>query len=196
MRIIGNEGERKRGRESKRQRGEAQKRQDKNGLAMDQVRLTLGDRHIQPIEDMGLTMADDLKISYISVASVSHRGMVDVLSFSLTTWVPQRETERESRGREAHRHQHARSHARTSPHASLSHARTGPHARPLHASTRTGSPTSACAQTRGHGMHAHKCTCEPLKHASTPLHVSRHTTTQASGHANMQACERDQDECT
>ena len=127
MRIVGSEGERKRGRESKRQRGEAQKRQDKNGLAMDQVRLTLGDRHIQPIEDMGLTMADDLKISYISVASVSHRGMVDVLSFSLTTSVPQRETERESRGREAHRHQHARS-----------LARTGPHTRPLARSTLTG----------------------------------------------------------
>ena len=146
MRIIGNEGERKRGRESKRQRGEAQKRQDKNGLAMDQVRLTLGDRHIQPIEDMGLTMADDLKISYISVASVSHRGMVDVLSFSLTTWVPQRETERErvEEERPTDINTLARTHAQVRTHAPCTQARA--QARPTPPSMRAGTRAWACTR--------------------------------------------------
>ena len=40
---------------------------------------------------------------------------------------------------------------------------------PLYASTRTGAPASACAQARGHGMHAHKCTCEPLGTQARPF---------------------------
>jgi len=43
---------------------------------------------------------------------------------------------------------------------------TRTHARPLHAGTRTG---SARAQARGHGMHAHKCTCEALGTQARPF---------------------------
>jgi hypothetical protein len=61
---------------------------------------------------------------------------------------------------------------------------------PLYASTRTGAPAAATG-TRGHGHARTQMNLRAARHAGTPSRVSKHTNSQASGHVNMQACQRD-----
>ena len=45
--------------------------------------------------------------------------------------------------------------------------------------------------TRGHGHARTQMNLRAARHAGTPSRVSKHTNSQASGHVNMQACQRD-----
>jgi hypothetical protein len=63
------------------------------------------------------------------------------------------------------------------------YARAPPARRHAHRRARLSTRTGTRARDARAQMHL-----RGSRHASTPLRVSRHTTTQASGHTNMQAC--------